>query len=92
MTGYYRRFIPDFSRISKSIMGLLKNQAKFVWSPDCEEPFQTLKRLLTTAPMLAQPDIKKPFDVYCDASGIGIGCVLMQEGRVIAYASRQLKR
>ena len=51
-----------------------------------------MKRLLTTAPVLAQPDIKKPFDVYCDASGIGIGCVLMQEGRVIPYASRQLKK
>ena len=48
-----------------------------------------MKRLLTTALVLAQPDIEKPFDVYCDASGIGIGCVLMQEGRVIAYASKQ---
>ena len=52
MAGYYRRFIPDFSRISKSITRLLKNQAKFVWSSDCEEAFQTLKRLLTTAPVL----------------------------------------
>jgi hypothetical protein len=51
-----------------------------------------LKVLLTTAPVLAQPDIEKPFDVYCDASGSGLGCVLMQEGRVIAYASRQLRR
>jgi hypothetical protein len=51
-----------------------------------------LKTLLTTAPVLAQPDITKPFDVYCDASGSGLGCVLMQEGRVIAYASRQLRR
>ena len=53
MAGYYRCFIPNFSTISKSIMGLLKNQAKFVWSPECEEAFQTLKRLLTTAPVLA---------------------------------------
>jgi hypothetical protein len=50
-----------------------------------------LKVLLTTAPVLAQPDINKPFDVYCDASGSGLGCVLMQEGQVIAYASRQLR-
>ena len=51
-----------------------------------------MKKLLTTAPVLAQPDIERPFDIYCDASGIGIGCVLMQQGRVIAYASRQLKK
>ena len=64
----------------RTITGLLKNQAKFVWSSNYEEAFQTLKRLLTTAPVLAQPDIEKSFDVYCDASGIGIGRVLMQEG------------
>jgi hypothetical protein len=91
MAGYYRHFILDFSKISKPITELLKNNVTFVWSPECKEAFPTLKKLLTTAPVLAQPDIKKPFDVYCDASGTGIGCVLMQEGRVIAYASRQLK-
>jgi hypothetical protein len=69
----------------------LKNQTKFIWSLECEKAFKFLKKSLTTAPVLVQPDIEKPFDVYCDASGIGLGCVLMQEGRVIAYALRQLK-
>jgi hypothetical protein len=92
MAGYYDRFIPDFSKVAKPITKLLKNQTKFIWSPECDKAFRILKKSLTTALVLAQLDIEKPFDVYCDASGIGLGCVLMQEGRVIAYASRQLKR
>jgi hypothetical protein len=92
LAGYYRRFISDFSKIVKPIIGLLKNDIKFDWSSKCNEAFEQLKVLLTTAPVLAQPDIEKPFDVYCDASGSGLGCVLMQEGQVIAYASRQLCR
>jgi hypothetical protein len=71
---------------------LLEKEAKFKWSSQCEEAFLTLKKLLTTAPVLAQPDIEKPFDVYCDASGTGIGAVLMQDSRAIVYASRQLRR
>jgi hypothetical protein len=67
---------------------LLEKEAKFKWSMQCEEVFLTLKQLLTTAPVLAQPDIEKSFDVYCDASGTGIRGVLMQDGRAIAYASR----
>jgi hypothetical protein len=66
---------------------LLEKEAKFKWSLQCEEAFLTLKKLLTTAPVLAQPDIEKPFDVYCDASSMGIGGVLMQDGHAIAYAS-----
>jgi hypothetical protein len=92
LAGYYRRFIPDFSKIVKPITGLLKNDTKFDWSSKCEEAFEQLKVLLTTSPVLAQSDIEKPFDVYCDTSSSGLGCVLMQEGRVIAYASRQLHR
>jgi hypothetical protein len=92
LAGYYRRFIPDFSKIVKPITGLLKNDTKFDWSSKCDEAFEQLKVLLTTAPVLAQPDIEKSFDVYCDATGSGLGCVLMQEGRVIAYASRQLRQ
>jgi hypothetical protein len=92
LAGYYRWFIPDFSKIVKPITGLLKNDTKFDWSSKCNGAFEQLKVLLTTSPVLAQPDIEKPFDVYCDTSGSGLGCVLMQEGRVIAYASRQLQR
>jgi hypothetical protein len=69
---------------------LLENGAKFKCSPQCEDAFLTLKKALTTAPVLAQPDIEKLFDVYCDAYGIGIGGVLIQDDRAIAYASRQL--
>jgi hypothetical protein len=69
---------------------LLEKGTKFKWSQQCEEAFLILKKLLTAAPKLSQPNIKKPFDVYCDASGTGIGGVLMQEGHVIAYASQQL--
>ena len=63
---------------------LLQKDVKFVWGPACEEAFQDLKEFLTTAPVLAQPDIDRPFNVYCDASRIGLGCVLMQDGCVIA--------
>jgi hypothetical protein len=87
LARYYHRFIPDFSKIVKPIMRLLKNDTKFDWSSKCNEAFEQLKVLLTTALVLAQPDIEKPFDVYFEASGSGLGCVLMEEGRVIAYAS-----
>jgi hypothetical protein len=92
LAGYYCGFILDFSKIVKPITGLLKNDTKFDWSSKCNEAFEQLKLLLTTSPVLAQPDIEKLFDVYCDVLGNGLGCVLMQEGRVIAYASRQLHR
>jgi hypothetical protein len=80
LAGYYRMFIPDFSKIVKPITVLLKNNTKFDWSSKCNEALEQLKVLLTTTPILAQPDIERPFDVYCDASGSGLGCVLMQEG------------
>jgi hypothetical protein len=70
---------------------LLKKEIKFHWDDKCEEAFHTLRKLLTTAQVLAEPDNTKPFDVYCDASGTVLGCVLMQNNRVIAYASRALR-
>jgi hypothetical protein len=92
LADYYRRFIPNFSKIAKPIIDLLKKGNKYVWSEACDEAFKHLKKLLTTSPVLAQPNTTKLFDVYCDASGTGLGGVLMQEGRVISYSSRQLRR
>jgi hypothetical protein len=92
LAGYYHQFILNFSKIVKPMTKLLEKDAKFKWSPQCEETFLTLKKLLTTAPVLAQPDIDKLFDVYYDAFGTSIGGILMQDDRVITYASRQLQR
>jgi hypothetical protein len=92
LAGYYRCFIPDFSKIAKPMTRLLQKDEKFIWTLECEATFCTLRMLLATAPVLAQPDIEKPFNLFCDASGTGLGCVLMQEGRVIAYASWQLRK
>jgi hypothetical protein len=90
LAGYCHRFILNFSKIVKPITNLLKKEEKFVWNAERDEAFQTLKKLLTTSPVLAQPDITKSFDVYCDTSGTRLGCVVMQEGCVIAYSSCQL--
>jgi hypothetical protein len=91
LAGYYRRFIPDFSGIAKAMTELLKKGVKYEWSQKCEDAFHTLRQHLTTAPVLAQADNTQSFDVYCDASGTGLGCVLMQDNKVIAYASRALR-
>jgi hypothetical protein len=91
LAGYYRRFIPGFSRIAKPMTELLKKGVKYEWSQKCEDTFHALRQHLTTAPVLAQPDNTKSFDVYCDASGTGLCCVLMQDNIVIAYASRALR-
>jgi hypothetical protein len=67
LAGYYCRFIPNFSKIAKPITELLKKENKYLWSEACDEAFKHLKKLLTTSPVLAQPDTNKSFDVYCDA-------------------------
>jgi hypothetical protein len=92
LAGYYRRFILNFSKTTKPITKLLKKGNKYVWSNTCDGAFKTLKKLLTTSPVLAQPDTNKPFDFYCNTFGTGLGGVLMQEGRVIPYSLRQLRR
>jgi hypothetical protein len=92
LVGYYRRFIEGFSKISKSMTELLEKDKQFEWTPACEASFQELKKRLTTAPVLVMPDMEKSFSIYCDALGQELGCVLMQDGRVVAYASLQLRK
>ncbi|KAK1693160.1 hypothetical protein QYE76_009857 [Lolium multiflorum] len=91
LVGYYRKFVEGFSSIARPLTQLLKKDKKFEWTDKCEASFQELKKRLVTAPVLTMPDITKDFDVYCDASKLGLGSVLMQEGKVIAYLSRQLR-
>src|SRR3954464_2826094 len=87
---YCRRFVENFSKVAKPLTELLKKDKKFVWTPKCEESFQELKRRFTSAPVLAPPDPKMDFGIYCDASRQGLGCILMQDRNVVAYASRLL--
>jgi hypothetical protein len=92
LAGYYRRFIEGFSKLAKPMTALLEKNAKFVWSEKCHANLEELKKRLTTTPVLILPDLSKQFSIYCDASRLGLGCVLMQEGRVVAYASRHLRK
>ena len=79
LAGYYRRFIEGFSKLAKPMTALLETNAKYVWSDKCQAIFDELKKRLTTAPVLILPDLSKNFSIYCDASCLGLGCVLMQE-------------
>jgi hypothetical protein len=71
---------------------LLEKDKKFEWTSTCEPSFQELKKRLATAPILVMPNMEKLFSIYCDASGQGLGCVLMKDGHVVVYASRQLRK
>jgi hypothetical protein len=92
LAGYYRWFIEGFLKMVKPLTSLLEKGKEFKWDEKCQARFEELKKKLTTALVLIMPDIHKGFDVYCDASRQGLGCVLMQEGKVVAYASRLLRK
>ncbi|WMV59549.1 hypothetical protein MTR67_052934 [Solanum verrucosum] len=91
LAGYYRRFVEGFSFIVSPLTTLNQKKATFVWSEACEKSFQELKDKFTFTLILTLSEGTDRFVVYCDASRVGLGCVLMQHGKVIAYASRQLK-
>ncbi|VVA41587.1 PREDICTED: retrotransposon, partial [Prunus dulcis] len=92
LAGYYRRFVEGFASIAAPLTRFTRKDVAFEWTEECEQSFQELKKRLTTAPVLALPDNAGNFVIYSDASLQGLGCVLMQHDRVIAYASRQLKK
>ncbi|VVA41094.1 PREDICTED: retrotransposon, partial [Prunus dulcis] len=92
LAGYYRRFVEGVASIAAPLTRLTRKDVAFEWTEECEQSFQELKKRLTTAPILALPDNAGNFVIYSDASLQGLGCVLMQHDRVIAYASRQLKK
>ena len=92
LAGYYRRFIEGFSKIAGPLHCLTRKGVKFEWTDRCEGSFQTLKKKLTSAPVLTLPEGNEGFEGYSDASHQGLGYVLMQHKRVVAYASRQLKK
>jgi hypothetical protein len=92
LVGYYRWFIKDFSKIAKPMTKMLEKNKAFEWTRECQASFEEQKKRLTSSPVLVLPDLTKKFDIYCDASRQGLGCVLMQEGQVVCYASRQLRK
>ena len=91
LAGYYRRFVKGFSMTAALMTRLLQKNVKYEWSEKCQRSFDELKPFLTEAPILTQPTYSREYVIFSDASLNGLGCVLMQEGKVVAYASRQLK-
>ena len=91
LAGYYTRFVKGFSVIASPLTKLLRKGVKFEWTDKCQDSFEQLKEMLVETPVLKQSTSGKEYTLYSDASRIGLGCVLMQDGKVVAYASRQLK-
>ena len=89
--GYYYRFVLEFSLIAAPLTRFTWKNATFVWTMECEANFYELKRRMTLAPILTLPFGSGGFVILIDASNIGLGCVLMQDGKVIAYSSKQVK-
>ena len=88
---YYCKFVQGFLVIASSLTRLLRKGVKFEWDDKFQSSFERLKEILVEAPVLIKPTSGRDYTMYNDASRIGMGCVLMQVGKVVAYASRQLK-
>ena len=91
LARYYRRFFENFSKIAELLTRLTRKDVRFDWDDNCQSAFEELKQRLTSAQVLIVPNGQDPYVVYTNASGTGLGCVLMQNGKIVAYASHQLK-
>ncbi|GFX38899.1 retrovirus-related Pol polyprotein from transposon 297 [Trichonephila clavipes] len=92
MTGWYQKFIPRYADICEPLYQLKKKGAKFNWSGEAQDSFDKIKRTLTEAPILQLPNFSEQFNLFTDASGVGIGAVLQQNQKLIAFASRTLNK
>lgn len=91
LVGYYQRFVEGLSTLSSPLTTLTRKNVKFTWNDKCEQSFEELKKRLTTTPILALSEPQKSSAVFSNRSKFGLGYVLIQEGRVVAYVSRKLK-
>ena len=91
LAGYYKRFIKGFPSVAASLTRLMRKGTQFVWTSECKKSFQELENRLTTSPALTLPSENSKFVIYTDALRVGLGCVLIQDRKVVAYGFRQLK-
>jgi hypothetical protein len=90
LANYFRRFLQGYSKMVFPLTDLTKKYMRFIWTSECQEAFEKVKHALTNAPVLAPPELGKPFEVVSDASSVGLGAVLLQDGRPVAFESRKL--
>jgi hypothetical protein len=90
LANYFRRFLQGYSKMVVPLTDLTRKDMRFIWTSECQEAFEKVKHALTNAPVLAPPELGKPFEVVSDASGVGLGAILLQDGRPVAFESRKL--
>jgi hypothetical protein len=90
LVNYFRRFLQGYSKMVVPLTNLTRKDMHWIWSSECQEAFEKVKHAVTNAPVLAPPELGKPFEVVSDAAGVGLGAVLLQDGRPVAFKSRNL--